>query len=210
MKKQLWLLLAIPALLAACQTTGANTSSESKEESISESESVEPIESSSKEKEIVPMQLSTEAGLVVKFSKQGARIESVELEGKHIAEKGFIAGRVANRIAGASFTLNGQTYNTNRNEGQNTLHGGSKGFGEVNWTLVEQTATSIEFSLHSADKDMGFPGNLDVTCKYTLDEDGSLKYAIDAKSDADTLFNPTNHLYMNMNGNQSNKNHKEN
>lgn len=153
------------------------------------------------------MELSTQNGLVVKFANKGAKIDSIEFEGKHIAQNGFIAGRVANRIAGATFTLNGQTYNLNKNEGNNQLHGGSKGFGELNWTLVEQTANTITFSLHSADGDMGHPGNMDVTTKYTLEESGALTFEVTAKSDKDTLFNPTNHLYMNMNGNQTNTNH---
>lgn len=153
------------------------------------------------------MKLTTSEGLEVKFATKGAKIDSVDFDGKHIAENGFVAGRVANRIANASFTLDGTTYNTDRNNGQHTLHGGSRGFGERAWTLVEQEEDSITFSLHSDDGDMGFPGSLDMTTTYTLYDDGTLEYEFRAVSDKTTLFNPINHLYMNMNGNNSNANH---
>ena len=72
--------------------------------------------------------------MVVKFANKGAKIDSIKYGDLKIAENGFVAGRVANRIANAQFTLDGITYNVNKNNGKHCLHGGSKGFGEINWT----------------------------------------------------------------------------
>lgn len=154
-----------------------------------------------------PLTLSNNNGMVVNFQKKGARIQTITLDGKQIGQNGFIAGRVANRIAGASFQLNGTTYNLNKNEGNNILHGGSKGFGEIDWNVDELSENSIKFSLNSPDGDMGFPGNMQVFTTYTLKDDGELSFEISATSDKDTIFNPINHLYMNLNGNTTVSNH---
>src|ERR671938_134031 len=41
---------------------------------------------------------------------------------------GSLIGRYANRIAGASFTLDGRTYRLSANDGRHHLHGGRNGF----------------------------------------------------------------------------------
>lgn len=156
--------------------------------------------SSSKQGTTGALRLENNNGMVIDFATKGARISTIKLDGKSIGQNGFIAGRVANRIAGGSFELNGKTYTLSKNDGNNTLHGGPKGFGEIDWNVGEITANSISFTLHSADGDMGFPGNMDVTTKYTLTDSGELSYEISAVCDKDTIFNPINHLYMNLNG----------
>lgn len=149
----------------------------------------------------VDMELSNKNGLVVKFANKGAKIDSVKLNNVKIAENGFVAGRVANRIANAKFDLDGVTYNIDKNQWEkHCLHGGRKGFGEIDWTKSYQNASKIVFSLDSADGDQGFPGKMHVTTTYTLNDDGTLDIEYSAKCDKKTLFNPTNHLYMNMNG----------
>lgn len=161
------------------------------------------------ERQVVDMQLSNANGMLVKFDVKGAKISSIRLDNLKIAENGFVAGRVANRIANASFQLDGKTYNVNKNNGQHCLHGGSQGFGEINWTKTSQTAYQITFELDSKDGDQGFPGKMHVSTTYTLSDEGELSIEYRAKSEAKTLFNPTNHLYMNMNGVDTNtwKNH---
>lgn len=210
------LLFVLPLVICSCSsnektsvTSSAKTSETQSSETINSQDASSSKQSSSSSKSSVPasMTLSTSSGLAVKFATKGAKIDSVDFNGKHIAQNGFIAGRVANRIANGRFVLNGVTYNTNKNNGQHTLHGGSQGFGEKTWTLVSQEENSITFSLRSPDKEMGFPGNLDMTTTYTLSEDGTLTYEFRAVCDQDTIFNPINHLYMNMNGNTSNSNH---
>lgn len=149
----------------------------------------------------VDMELSNKNGLVIKFDKNGAKISSVTLDSVKIGEDGFIAGRVCNRIANGTFKLDGKTYNVTKNNGQHCLHGGYSQFGkEVTWTKASQTQYQIVFEYKYKDGENGFPGNIDVSTTYTLSEDGELSIEYRAKSDAKTLFNPTNHLYMNMNG----------
>lgn len=156
------------------------------------------------EREVVDMQLSNSQGILVKFENKGAKIRSIRYGDVKIGENGFVAGRVANRIANASFELDGVTYKVNKNNGQHCLHGGSQGFGEINWTKTNQTGYSIVFELDSKDGDQGFPGNMHVSTTYSLSDDGELSIEYRAKSDKKTLFNPTNHLYMNMNGTDTN------
>ena len=148
----------------------------------------------------IDMELSNEDGLVVKFDNKGAKIDSITYGDLKIAENGFVAGRVANRIANGTFELDGKTYNVTKNNGKHCLHGGNPGFGDLNWTKTKQTAHKIVFELDSADGDQGFPGNIHVATTYRLSDDGTIDIEYRAVSDAKTLFNPTNHLYMNMNG----------
>lgn len=196
-------LLSITACNKGNTSSFSNAVSDSKVSSYSSNKSTSSISSNT----IKKLQLSNNDGLVVDFSTRGARISSIKLDGKSIAQNGFIAGRVANRIAGGSFTLDGKTYSLNKNEGNNTLHGGSRGFGEVDWQVVEQTDELIKFHLTSQDGDMGFPGKMEVYTTYSLNDDGELSFEIEATCDKKTIFNPINHLYMNLNGNTSVSNH---
>lgn len=157
-------------------------------------------------RDLIEDQLYTDDGLIVEFNAKGARISKIFYGDTQIAKDGFIAGRCANRIKGASFELNGETYNVDKNDGNNHLHGGSKGFGEVTWTKVEQHPSSITYSYHSVDGEMGYPGNLDIRVKYTLLNSGELIMEYFAKSDADTIINPTNHIWLSLNGKNA-KNH---
>lgn len=172
--------------------------------------SVESIDKSSSVQSYIDaaeLKLTNNNGMSVTFDRKGARIQSITMDGKTIGQNGFIAGRVANRIANGSFELDGITYELNKNEGRNTLHGGSKGFGEIQWNVTSLDEKSVTFVLNSPDGDMGFPGNMTVTTKYALDDEGELSFEINAISDKKTLFNPINHLYMNLNGSTSVSNH---
>ena len=140
--------------------------------------------------------LVNEAGLSVCFSNYGARITSIKWHYKEIARNGYISGRCANRIANASFVLNGQTYYLDKNEGNNHLHGGHLGFSKKYWEVTNKSDNSITFFLHSPDGDMGYPGNLDISVTYSLFQDGFLTFEYQAKSDEDTILNPTNHLFL--------------
>ena len=158
-------------------------------------------------RELIENHLYTDSGFDFLFQERGARIAKVTYNGTEIAKDGFVAGRCANRIAGASFELNGETYNVDKNDGNNHLHGGKMGFGEVTWTKKEQTPSSITFTYHSPDGEMGYPGNLDIEVKYTLKNNGELMMEYKAKSDADTIINPTNHIWLSLNGKRSSLNH---
>lgn len=117
---------------------------------------------------------------------------------------GATVGRVANRIGGAQFTLDGIRYNITANEKNNTLHGGKVGFGDLAWKVKEQTSESITFFYHSYDGEEGFPGDLDVSVTYTLEA----PYILDVKMSAlainkATPVNLAQHTYWNMGGHDS-------
>ena len=140
--------------------------------------------------------ISNEKGIIVCFSNYGARITSIRYQGQEIARNGYISGRCANRIAGASFILNGKTYWLDQNEGNNHLHGGRLGFSKKYWLIKNKTSSSITFFLHSPDGDMGYPGNLDIYVTYSLSKDNELSVEFNAKCDQDTILNPLNHLFI--------------
>ena len=110
---------------------------------------------------------------------------------------GAFIGRYGNRIGGAEFTLGGKTYELEKNNGKNMLHGGFVGFDRRLMT-AKVDGEALVLSYHSPDGECGFPGNLDVDVKYELTDDGEVKLTYDAVSDADTLCNLTNHAYFNI------------
>ncbi|CAH2041014.1 unnamed protein product [Thlaspi arvense] len=118
---------------------------------------------------------------------------------------GALVGRVANRIGGAQFTLNGVHYNLTPNEGPNILHGGPKGFSEHVWTVQSYKEDShITFTLHSPDGDEGFPGELAVSVTYLLIETNKLGIKMKAKPlTKPTPVNLASHTYWNLAGHNS-------
>lgn len=113
---------------------------------------------------------------------------------------GALVGRHANRIEGARFELNGKEYNLLKNDGNNHLHGGARGFDKVLWTVIEQGPDMLKLFYRSADGEEGYPGNLDVTVTYSITDDNGLNIDYHAVSDADTVVNLTNHSYFNLSG----------
>ncbi|HPA60824.1 MAG TPA: aldose epimerase family protein, partial [Clostridia bacterium] len=113
---------------------------------------------------------------------------------------GATIGRWGNRIANASFELNGKTYALYANNGKNTLHGGQKGFDKKFWEYSAKGAQGLLFHYTSPDGEEGFPGNLNTTVSFTLEDDGSLVISYEAGSDRDTVVNLTNHAYWNLAG----------
>ncbi|CAL8463885.1 g3420 [Coccomyxa elongata] len=115
---------------------------------------------------------------------------------------GGIVGRVANRIANGTFTLDGQTYTTDKNDRGNTLHGGFNPFFENNtWTIQDASDNEVTLSLLSPDGTQGFPGNLNATATYSLSDDNTLQLVIEATTDKTTPVNLAQHSYFNLNGN---------
>lgn len=131
-----------------------------------------------------------------------------KLEDYFVNEPNFGAtiGRHANRIGGASFVLNGVTYDLDKNDGNNNLHGGYNGYHKRLWTASEaedDRGQAIEFTYDSEDGDQGFPGNLHISVKYILTEDDALIIEYHATPDKDTVINLTNHSYFNLAGQKS-------
>lgn len=112
---------------------------------------------------------------------------------------GGTIGRVGNRIGGAAFSLNGKRYALAKNNGENHLHGGLRGFDKRLWDM-SANGDSVVFERLSPDGEEGYPGNLRVRVTFTLTADNALRIAYDAETDADTLVNLTNHAYFNLNG----------
>jgi aldose 1-epimerase len=130
---------------------------------------------------------------------------------------GAIIGRYGNRIGGAQFVLDGNTYTLDNNNGPNTLHGGFVGFDKVNWPNAQtsQGAGTVSLKLSrpspagegcnpSLDPPpvctTGFPGNLQVSVTFTLDNKNNLRFDYAATTDAPTVLNLTNHSYWNLAG----------
>ncbi len=113
---------------------------------------------------------------------------------------GALIGRYGNRIAKASFNLNGNTYQLAANNGPNSLHGGPMGFHNQVWDIVNHDDHSLTLSYLSKDGEEGYPGNLNVKVIYTLTEANELKIDYEASTDKATVVNLTNHAYFNLNG----------
>ena len=114
---------------------------------------------------------------------------------------GAIIGRYGNRIGKARFSLNGKEYTLPKNNGENTLHGGLKGFDKVVWKGKEvksRDGGGLELTYLSKDGEEGFPGNLSVTVSYTLTNQNELKIKYSARTDKTTVVNLTNHSYFNL------------
>lgn len=169
------------------------------------------------EKGIKSFRLSNSNGMQVCVITYGARIANIIIPSK-IGEIDVVAGfdspdgfmgdnpyfnavigRVANRIGGAKFTLDGKEYNLFKNDGENHLHGGKVGFDSRIWE-GEIFGESVKMTRVSLDGEEGYPGNLEVTVTYTLTDDNALRIEYHATSDKDTLCSLTNHAYFNLDG----------
>ena len=150
--------------------------------------------------------------LKVRITNFGARVLSFEYQGvdclygpKTVDELpadtcycGSICGRVANRIAGGSFCLDGVEYKLAVNNGPNHLHGGLLGFSDVPWVVESVSDTSLVLSLVSPDGQENYPGTVTVRASYKV-EGRRLTLLMEGTTDAPTLLNLTNHAYWNLN-----------
>ena len=116
---------------------------------------------------------------------------------------GAIVGRYANRIANATFTLDGVKYTLAKNDGPNSLHGGLNGFNKQLWEAKEfknGKGVGVAFSYLSKDGEEGYPGNLKVKVIYTLTDDNQLIVDYEATTDKATPLNLSQHTYFNLAG----------
>lgn len=167
--------------------------------------------------------LTNPSGMTVKIISYGARITAISVpdRNKHFADvvlgfpnlKGYVGdndpffgatiGRYANRIADGMFHLDGKTYHIPINDGPNALHGGPKGFDKRVWkgkTLKTPQGYAAELTYFSPNGQEGFPGNLHITVRYTLENHDALRIDYTATTDQDTVVNFTNHSYFNLSG----------
>ena len=112
---------------------------------------------------------------------------------------GALIGRYGNRIAGGRFELDGHTVQLDVNDGVNHLHGGVRGFHKVKWN-AQPDADGLTLHYRSADGEQGYPGNLEVTVRYELNDDNELVMRCSAVTDRATPVNLTQHSYFNLAG----------
>ncbi len=125
-----------------------------------------------------------------------------------------VMGRVANRIAGAGFTLDGHDYKLFANDGANTLHGGKIGFNKVIWkarvlAMDKAGEPAVKLTYVSMDGEEGFPGTLTVSVTYTLTDQNTFRLEYSATTDKATPVNLTNHAYFNLAGGTGNPSNYE-
>ncbi len=118
---------------------------------------------------------------------------------RHGGYVGATLGRVGNRIGGARFSIGGREYSLVKNDGENTLHGGARGFDKYVWSAALQ-GDRLVLSRLSPDGEEGFPGSLSVSVSFELTDANSLVITYDADTDAVTPVSLTNHSYFNLAG----------
>lgn len=117
---------------------------------------------------------------------------------------GALIGRYANRIGNGTFSLDGKTYQLEKNNGPNTLHSAGLGFDKRVWAVTPLVTQGKEvkasLKLTSPDGDQGFPGQLNVEVIYSLSDDNAFTIEYKAKTNKPTVVNLTNHSYFNLSG----------
>jgi len=166
--------------------------------------------------------LTNKQGISARILTYGATLQSLSMPDKHGKAAdvllgyddlkdyvdhpnyfGVTVGRYANRIAGGAFSIDGKAYQLPLNDKTNSLHGGGKGFDKQVWKVASVKSgpvATLVLTLTSADGDSGYPGKLDSSVTYTLDEAGNLGILFDAKTDKPTIVNMTNHAIFNLGG----------
>ena len=163
--------------------------------------------------------LTTAKGMEAKISTRGGVLVSLKTQDRkgawadvvlghdsvadYIADKstyfGSLVGRYANRIGHATFTLNGVAYKLPKNDGANSLHGGTQGFDKHIWSAKE-VPDGLELTYVSKDGEEGYPGTLTAVVTYRLSDDNRLQIHYTATTDKPTVVNLTNHSYWNLHG----------
>lgn len=174
--------------------------------------------------EVPLITITNDSGTVVKLTSYGATFVDLQTEDRegnldHVVlgtesletlvrgiPAASVIGRYANRIAGASFSIDGERFEITRNNGANHIHGGNRNFAKVVWD-TETVENGVRFTYVSADGEEGFPGELTVSVTYTLDEDNALKLDYRATTTEPTVLNLTNHAYFNLAGSGSCEDH---
>lgn len=217
MKRKIFIaLLATASLVYACQQ-GANKGETEKTTSDSTEQKVFDAVIDGKDVKLYALQNDR---LHVTLTNYGARLVSLNVKGKDGKETdvilgydtadefkqnasnyyGAIVGRYGNRIGNASFTLNGNTYELEKNNGENSLHGGTSGVYNRVWTVEQSSDTAITLVYTSPDGEAGYPGTVTMKVTYSLTDEGGLVIEYNGSTDKETVLNLTNHAYFNLNG----------
>lgn len=112
---------------------------------------------------------------------------------------GTAIGRYGNRIKDGRFSIEDKEYILKKNSGTGHLHGGATGFDKKVWDVSSFSPDSLVLNYQSADGEEGYPGKLDVTLQFALNEENELSYEYAAIADRPTAVNLTHHSYFNLN-----------
>ncbi len=154
-------------------------------------------------------------GLTAKVMSWGAGIQDLRLKGHaaplvlgfsnfddylhHSPYFGVNVGRVVNRIRDGKLTIDGTTYQLEKNfRNRHNIHGGSQGVGTRNWTFVAVSKDEAVLEIRCPDGNMGFPGNVDIRCTYRLSGKGVLSVLLETVTDKPTICNLAHHSYFNL------------
>ena len=152
----------------------------------------------------IPLEKGGFIDVVLGFDTLEAYIKSFDLESAPYL--GSTVGRYAGRISNGDFNLNGKTINLNRNNNNNSLHGGNIGFSQKQWKIKNVTEgenPSITLSYFSPDGEENYPGDLSIDLTYTLSDENELIIEYVATTSEDTVINLTHHSYFNLDGHSS-------
>lgn len=180
--------------------------------------------------------LKNDKGVTIRITNYGAIVTAIEVPDKngiagnvvlgfnrleHYTSKnylqnypyfGCVCGRSANRIAGGNLEIDGVAYQLAINNGPNHLHGGLNGFDKKLWgyeMFEEPDRVGVKLTYTSKDMEENYPGNLNVTCTYYLDNKNDFGIEYLAETDKTTVVNLTNHTYFNLTGGSDDiKNHR--
>lgn len=132
----------------------------------------------------------------------GNKVEADEFYPSNPFHFGATIGRYAGRIGNASFNLNGETYQLEANNHLHHLHGGINGLDQrlFNYDIQDNiTNIKITFTVQLKSMEDGYPGDMFIKVIHTYDVEHRWTVEYEAQSNQDTLFNPTNHVYFNLN-----------
>ena len=149
---------------------------------------------------VVSIMVPDKAGKVADVALGYDDLAGYELNKNYL---GVLVGRYGNRIAHGKFSIDGTEYTLAKNNGDNSLHGGIKGFNKALWKAKDVSnggEAAVEMKYVSKDGEEGYPGNLSVTVIYTLTNKNELKIDYSATTDKKTVVNLTNHTYFNLAG----------
>jgi len=168
-------------------------------------------------KDVFLFKLTNSSGAFVEVTNYGATLVSINVPDKHgklgntiigfstlesylddICYIGSTIGRYANRISNARFTLHGETYQLEANDGINSNHSALSGFNSKVFGFEIYEGEGVTFGIHSDDGEGGYPGNLSLRVTYIWTDDNKLDISYKSISDKDTFVNITNHAYFNL------------
>lgn len=211
--KQTLILLALLGAMAGCKKQAA--------EVLYEKQAFDTLLSS---KHVSLYTLKNSHGMAVQITNYGARVVDLwvpaadgsfkDVVWGYETIKGYlnstdlycgpIVGRYGNRIGAGKFSIDGVGYTLSQNEGVNHLHGGKGGFSTRVWdadsVVTADGVSSLKLTYHSPAGEEGYPGAVDISVTYSLNDKNELKISYLATTDAPTIVNPTSHCYFNLHG----------